>query len=101
MSFNRWNRYSEMRLLRTPLHSITSCFLALKAVAPVWDRGPRRRKRQAPRNGIKRLSVHTQNLSERLGQHNRHKPTSFRAQRQVSVSVDCLDDPNLLCKARE
>ena len=25
--------YSEMRLLRTPLPSITSCFLALKAVA--------------------------------------------------------------------
>src|SRR5260221_114006 len=31
--FQRLNRYSEMRLLRTPLPSITSCFLALKAVA--------------------------------------------------------------------
>ena len=32
MSFNRWNRYSEMRLLRTPLPSMVARFLASKAV---------------------------------------------------------------------
>ena len=33
MSFRCWKMYSEMRLFSTPLPSITSCFLALKAVA--------------------------------------------------------------------
>jgi hypothetical protein len=33
MSFSLVKMYSEMRLLSTPLPSMTSCFLALKAVA--------------------------------------------------------------------
>src|SRR6188472_2592289 len=70
------------------------------AVAPVWDRGPRRRNERHKLNGIKRLSVHTQNLSDRVGQYNRHKPTSFRAQRTSSAAVDELDHSDLLCKAR-
>jgi hypothetical protein len=33
ISPSRWNTYSEMRLLSTPLPSIKACFLLLKAVA--------------------------------------------------------------------
>src|SRR3954462_14477567 len=78
----------------------------LKSIEVPWlqcgieVRGGETGRRNTPQNGIGRLSVHTQNLTDRLGQYNRHKPTSFRAQRQLSAAVDCLDRLDPLCKAR-